>query len=228
MDVAETSAMSSPPVDPPESYEFVNAKNNSIDFEDSRHFSRYVNLNMSAVHVPTNVYERASNVIRAIKWSEELDRTFINNYEQDPSLSWQYFGSATGFMRQYPAINWSMQPVDLFDCRTRSWYIEAATSPKDVLILMDTSGSMTGIRREIARHVINNILDTLGNNDFVNIITFNNVTKEVKLIQKKNSSKVIKETIIKDLKFFRDYYKNYKNLRNVQTKISEKNFNYFD
>ncbi|XP_067204326.1 voltage-dependent calcium channel subunit alpha-2/delta-3 isoform X2 [Linepithema humile] len=179
MDVAETSAMSSPPMDPPESYEFVNAKNNTIDFENSRHFGGYVNLNMSAVHVPTNVYERASNVIRAIKWSEELDRTFINNYEQDPSLSWQYFGSATGFMRQYPAINWSMQPVDLFDCRTRSWYIEAATSPKDILILMDTSGSMTGIRREIARHVINNILDTLGNNDFVNIITFNNVTKEV-------------------------------------------------
>jgi len=143
-----------------------------------------VNLNMSAVHVPTNVYKRASNVIRAIKWSETLDRTFINNYEQDPSLSWQYFGSATGFMRQYPAMNWYMEPVDLFDCRTRSWYIEAATSPKDILILMDTSGSMTGIRREIAKHVINNILDTLGNNDFVNIITFSNITKEVRINRK--------------------------------------------
>ncbi|XP_020293161.1 voltage-dependent calcium channel subunit alpha-2/delta-3 isoform X2 [Pseudomyrmex gracilis] len=179
MDVAETSAMSSPNEDPPESYTYINAKNNTIDLEYSGHFGGHVNLNMSAVHVPTNVYDRASNVIRAIKWSENLDRTFINNYEQDPSLSWQYFGSATGFMRQYPAMNWYMQPVDLFDCRTRSWYIEAATSPKDVLILMDTSGSMTGIRREIARHVINNILDTLGNNDFVNIITFSNVTQEV-------------------------------------------------
>ncbi|XP_076666830.1 voltage-dependent calcium channel subunit straightjacket isoform X3 [Andrena cerasifolii] len=179
MDVAETSAFSAPDSDPPEEFQFINAKNNTIELKYSSHFGGPVNLNMSAVHVPTNVYERASNVVRAIKWSEQLDKTFINNYEQDPSLSWQYFGSATGFMRQYPATNWYMEPVDLFDCRTRSWYIEAATSPKDVLILIDTSGSMTGIRREIARHVVNNILDTLGNNDFVNIITFSNVTKEV-------------------------------------------------
>ncbi|XP_012150257.1 voltage-dependent calcium channel subunit straightjacket isoform X2 [Megachile rotundata] len=179
MDVAETSALSAPDVDPPKNYNFTNAKNKIVDLKSSTHFGGQVNLNMSAVHVPTNVYERASNVVRAIKWSEELDKTFINNYEQDPSLSWQYFGSATGFMRQYPATNWFMEPVDLFDCRTRSWYIEAASSPKDILILIDTSGSMTGIRREIARHVVNNILDTLGNNDFVNIITFSNVTKEV-------------------------------------------------
>ncbi|XP_060826223.1 voltage-dependent calcium channel subunit alpha-2/delta-3 isoform X1 [Bombus pascuorum] len=179
MDVAETSALSAPDADPPESFLYINAKNNTIELKHSAHFGGQVNLTMSAVHVPTNVYDRASNVIRAIKWSEELDKTFINNYEQDPSLSWQYFGSATGFMRQYPAMNWLMEPVDLFDCRTRSWYIEAATSPKDILILIDTSGSMTGIRREIARHVVNNILDTLGNNDFVNIITFSNVTKEV-------------------------------------------------
>ncbi|XP_015440255.1 PREDICTED: voltage-dependent calcium channel subunit alpha-2/delta-3 isoform X2 [Dufourea novaeangliae] len=179
MDVAETSAVSAPDVDPPEKFEFINAKNNTIELKYSSHFGGQVNLNMSAVHVPTNVYDRASDVIRAIKWSEELDKTFINNYEQDPSLSWQYFGSATGFMRQYPAMNWYMEPVDLFDCRTRSWYIEAASSPKDILILIDTSGSMTGIRREIARHVVNDILDTLGNNDFVNIITFSNITKEV-------------------------------------------------
>ncbi|XP_029664841.1 voltage-dependent calcium channel subunit alpha-2/delta-3 isoform X1 [Formica exsecta] len=179
MDTAEQSALASLDMDPPESYEFINAKNNTIELECSLHFGGNVNLSMSAVHVPTNVYERASDVIRAIQWSDKLDPIFVNNYAQDPSLSWQYFGSATGFMRQYPAMNWYMEPVDLFDCRTRSWYIEAATSPKDILILMDTSGSMTGIRREIARHVINNILDTLGNNDFVNIITFSDTVKGV-------------------------------------------------
>ncbi|XP_066251925.1 voltage-dependent calcium channel subunit alpha-2/delta-3 isoform X2 [Euwallacea similis] len=135
-----------------------------------------VNTNYSAVHVPSNVYERSKDVIAGIKWSEELDKTFRNNYKLDPTLSWQYFGSSTGFMRQFPAMIWSQEPVDLFDCRTRSWFIEAASSPKDVVILVDRSGSMTGMRREIARHVVHNILDTLGNNDYVNIFTFSNTT----------------------------------------------------
>lgn len=45
-----------------------------------------------------------------------------------------------------------------------------------MVILVDRSGSMTGMRREIARHVVHNILDTLGNNDYVNIFTFSNTT----------------------------------------------------
>ncbi|XP_008550287.1 voltage-dependent calcium channel subunit alpha-2/delta-3 isoform X1 [Microplitis demolitor] len=179
MDIAETSALSSKDEMPGQEFQYVNAKNNNIEFDFSRHFGGEVNVSKSAVHVPTNVYDRAPDVIKAIKWSEELDQTFINNYEHDPSLSWQYFGSATGFMRQYPATTWNPKPVDLFDCRTRGWYIEAATSPKDILILVDVSGSMTGMRKEIARHVVNNILDTLGNNDFVNIILFTNETHEV-------------------------------------------------
>lgn len=127
-----------------------------------------------------------------------MDSTFKNNYKEDPTLSWQYFGSSTGFMRQFPGLNnnlqfqkflltqnfilamiWSQEvtDVDLYDCRTRSWFIEAASSPKDIIVLVDRSGSMTGIRREIARHVVNNILDTLGNNDFVNVFTFTNTTE---------------------------------------------------
>ncbi|CAG9853746.1 unnamed protein product [Phyllotreta striolata] len=161
-----------------------------------------VNMNVSAVHVPSNVYERSKEVIAGIKWSEELDKTFRSNYEIDPTLSWQYFGSSTGFMRQYPAMIWSQEPIDLFDCRTRSWYIEAASSPKDVVILVDRSGSMTGMRREIARHVVHNILDTLGNNDYVNIYTFSNTTESLvecfdeKLVQANLANvRVLKESM---------------------------------
>ncbi|XP_073958468.1 voltage-dependent calcium channel subunit straightjacket isoform X14 [Choristoneura fumiferana] len=138
-----------------------------------------VNTNFSSVHVPTNVYAWADEVIKGIHWSEGLDTHFINNYQSDPTLSWQYFGSSTGFMRHYPAMKWRADPVDIYDCRTRAWYMEAAASPKDVVILVDRSGSMTGQRRDISKHVVTNILDTLGNNDFVNVMTFADTVEEI-------------------------------------------------
>ncbi|XP_044741328.1 voltage-dependent calcium channel subunit alpha-2/delta-3 isoform X3 [Chrysoperla carnea] len=194
MDSAESAAITEQNENVPSGYAYFNAKNlvpppendtvgegyREMKLTPNEHFYNLsVNVSHSAVHVPTNVYDRSQEVIKAIKWSENLDSIFKSNYDADPSLSWQYFGSSTGFMRQFPAMEWKQEPVDLFDCRTRSWYIEAATSPKDVVILVDNSGSMTGLRKEIARHVVNNILDTLGNNDYVNIFSFANETLEI-------------------------------------------------
>lgn len=115
----------------------------------------------------------ACDVVKDIQWSQELDSIFISNYQKDPTLSWQFFGSSLGFMRQFPgtsshlsssffermkeinilfrfvfslfalgsASKWDQSPVDLFDCRLRPWYIEAAASPKDMVILVDISGA---------------------------------------------------------------------------------------
>jgi voltage-dependent calcium channel alpha-2/delta-3 len=126
-----------------------------------------------------NIISTATEVIKAIKWSEALDQTFVKNYRDDPSLSWQFFGSTTGILRQYPGSHWTEDPVDLYDARLRPWYIEAANSPKDVIILMDTSGSMQGQRKDIAVHVVKSILDTLGPNDFVNIYKFNEEIQDI-------------------------------------------------
>ncbi|CAG0920951.1 unnamed protein product [Notodromas monacha] len=68
---------------------------------------------------------------------------------------------------------------DVFDCRMRPWYIRAATSPKHMVILLDWSGSMTGLRREIAKHVVFSILDTLNDDDFFNIYKFAQDTEPV-------------------------------------------------
>lgn len=68
---------------------------------------------------------------------------------------------------------------ELYDFRTSSWYIDAATSPKDIVILLDSSGSMTGLRRELAKSVVSAILDTLGNNDFVNVYKFSDTIEEL-------------------------------------------------
>lgn len=49
-------------------------------------------------------------------------------------------------------------------------YIQAATSPKDLVILVDTSGSMTGERMVIARQTVESILATLSDDDFFNVL----------------------------------------------------------
>ncbi|XP_054709494.1 voltage-dependent calcium channel subunit alpha-2/delta-3-like [Uloborus diversus] len=139
-----------------------------------------VNTSYSVVHVPTNVYDKSPDVLNAIKWSEKLNTVFKNNLIYDSSLIWQFFGSATGFLRLFPATKWEVpEGPDMYDCRMRPWYIQGAASAKDIVILLDGSGSMTGLRKEIARNVVLNILETLSDNDFVNILRFSENVKSV-------------------------------------------------
>ena len=141
---------------------------------DTHFFDISVNTDYSAVHVPQNVYDGYTNVMEALQWSERLDQVFIQNYNSDPALSWQYFGSYTGILRHYPALEWQRSTTDTYDCRKRSWYIETATCSKDIVILLDNSGSMTGYRNYIAQLTIKSILDTFSNNDFINIYKYSN------------------------------------------------------
>ncbi|XP_014474755.1 PREDICTED: voltage-dependent calcium channel subunit alpha-2/delta-3 isoform X2 [Dinoponera quadriceps] len=154
---------------------------------DSHFYNIPVNTSYSSVHIPTNVFDHTPEVVEDIMKSEPLDEIFRQNYESDPALSWQYFGSVTGVLRQYPAMEWRTSttddgedpPADLYDCRLRSWFIEAATCSKDMVILMDTSGSMTGMGKTIARTTVSSILDTLSNNDFVTLLKYGNDTSDM-------------------------------------------------
>ncbi|KAM5333274.1 voltage-dependent calcium channel subunit alpha-2/delta-4 isoform 8-T9 [Glossophaga mutica] len=141
--------------------------------ESNAHFSNLmVNTSLSSVQLPTNVYNKDPDILNGVYMSEALNPVFVENFQRDPTLTWQYFGSSAGFFRIYPGIKWTPDEngVITFDCRNRGWYIQAATSPKDIVIVLDTSGSMKGLRMTIAKHTISTILDTLGENDFVNII----------------------------------------------------------
>uniref|UniRef100_A0A8C2J3D6 Calcium channel, voltage dependent, alpha2/delta subunit 3 n=1 Tax=Cyprinus carpio TaxID=7962 RepID=A0A8C2J3D6_CYPCA len=172
------------------SYEYFNAvlinevdeDGNSVELggefllEPNDHFNNLsVNLSLSVVQVPTNMYNKDPDIVNGVYWSEALNKVFVDNFKRDPTLIWQYFGSAKGFFRQYPGVKWHPDEhgVIAFDCRNRKWYIQAATSPKDVVILVDVSGSMKGLRLTIARQTVASILDTLGDDDFFNIIAYN-------------------------------------------------------
>uniref|UniRef100_A0A7M4FE15 Calcium voltage-gated channel auxiliary subunit alpha2delta 4 n=1 Tax=Crocodylus porosus TaxID=8502 RepID=A0A7M4FE15_CROPO len=144
--------------------------------EPNEHFNNLkVNTTYSDIQLPTNVYNKDPDILNGVYMSEALNPVFVDNFQRDPTLTWQYFGSSTGFFRLYPGIKWipDENGVISFDCRNRGWYIQAATSAKDIVIVVDISGSMKGLRMTIAKHTIITILDTLGENDFVNIIAYN-------------------------------------------------------
>jgi len=129
-----------------------------------------------------NFLPAGPKVLEALQWSEALDEVFVQNYNSDPALSWQYFGSDTGILRHYPAMRWQEgdgSTADMYDCRKRSWYIETATCSKDIVILLDNSGSMTGYRNYVAQLTIKSVLDTFSNNDFIQIYNYSNGIDEV-------------------------------------------------
>ena len=60
-----------------------------------------------------------------------------------------------------------------YDPRTRPWYMMGATGPKDVIVILDTSGSMAKAdRMTSAKIAAMEVVDSLTNMDRVNIVTF--------------------------------------------------------
>ncbi|XP_042900603.1 voltage-dependent calcium channel subunit alpha-2/delta-1 isoform X2 [Parasteatoda tepidariorum] len=165
--------------------EFLKLKDlrqNDSKLQYNEKFNKAVNTQYSGVHIPVEIYEKSLDIRNGLKWSSKLDTVFKKNAELDPDIMWQSFGSQSGFMRVYPASWWITLPrkpefPDLYDVRLRPWYVHATSSPKDMLILMDLSGSMHGQTLEIMKIAVKTLLTTLGENDFVNIISFNTTAK---------------------------------------------------
>ncbi|XP_018649686.1 putative dihydropyridine-sensitive l-type calcium channel [Schistosoma mansoni] len=144
------------------------------------HDNQYVCYNFSVVHVPTNVYDLSDKLKRIGNWTTELDKVFKLNAESDPTLKWQYFGSSTGFFRYYPGAMWDIQldeyRLDFFDCRSQPWYLQASAYPKEMIILIDKSGSMKGRSDIISNATAAEILNTLTENDYFNVMMFSDST----------------------------------------------------
>ncbi|PAA86326.1 hypothetical protein BOX15_Mlig027386g1 [Macrostomum lignano] len=150
---------------------------------DPRLYGVETNRKVSTAHVPSNIYDASTSMLNAANWSQGLDKVFESNAALDPMLKWQYFGNTEGLFKIYPGIRWYIQTKDLgskditldfFDCRTQYWYLLAASYPKDMVILLDNSGSMKGRRSIIANMTLTELLYTLNVNDFFNVIMFMN------------------------------------------------------
>lgn len=100
-----------------------------------------------------------------------LDDLFVNKMKQIlldyPFVKWQYFGSEEGMLTLFPAFE-DEAPCPSYDPRFRPWYVETATpEPKDVVLVIDTSGSMTTALMNVAREAAKTVLNTMNPRDRV-------------------------------------------------------------
>ncbi|XP_044136059.1 voltage-dependent calcium channel subunit alpha-2/delta-1 isoform X11 [Bufo gargarizans] len=172
-------------------------------FQEDPVFRRQTSYQHSAVHIPTDIYEGSAIVLNELNWTAALDEVFKENYNEDKTLLWQVFGSATGLARYYPASPWvdkSRTPnkIDLYDVRRRPWYIQGAASPKDMLILVDVSGSVSGLTLKLIRTSVSEMLETLSDDDFVNVAAFNSNAHDVSCFHHLVQANVRNKKVLKD------------------------------
>uniref|UniRef100_A0A8D3BLX6 VWFA domain-containing protein n=1 Tax=Scophthalmus maximus TaxID=52904 RepID=A0A8D3BLX6_SCOMX len=151
-----------------------------LEFVYDPNFKNNVNYSYTAVQIPTDIYKGAPVILNELNWTQALEKVFMENSREDPSLLWQSFGSATGVTRYYPATPWKApDKIDLYDVRRRPWYIQGASSPKDMVILVDVSGSVSGLTLKLIKASVMEMLDTLSDDDYVNVARFNEKAEAV-------------------------------------------------
>uniref|UniRef100_A0A8B9S8I2 Calcium voltage-gated channel auxiliary subunit alpha2delta 2 n=1 Tax=Apteryx owenii TaxID=8824 RepID=A0A8B9S8I2_APTOW len=190
-------------LDDPDGEEIEREKSNSLklEFTDDANFKTKVNYSYAAVQIPTDIYKGSTVILNELNWTQALEDVFIENRKEDPSLLWQVFGSATGVTRYYPATPWrAPNKIDLYDVRRRPWYIQGASSPKDMVIIVDVSGSVSGLTLKLMKTSVYEMLDTLSDDDYVNVASFNEKAKPVScfkhLVQANiRNKKVFKEDV---------------------------------
>ncbi|XP_044050713.1 voltage-dependent calcium channel subunit alpha-2/delta-1 isoform X3 [Siniperca chuatsi] len=173
------------------------------DFKEDPSFKRLTDHNHTAVHIPTDIYDGSTIVLNELNWTEALEEVFRTNREDDPTLLWQVFGSAAGLARYYPASPWmdarkTPSKIDLYDVRRRPWYIQGAASPKDMLILVDASGSVSGLTLKLIRTSVSEMLETLSDDDYVNVVYFNTRVKKTACFDHLVQANVRNKKLLKD------------------------------
>jgi len=62
---------------------------------------------------------------------------------------------------------------DIHDARDSSWYVQSLTSPKNVVIMIDNTGSVVGLTLSLIKDTVEYLMNTLTQYDFFNVVSFN-------------------------------------------------------
>lgn len=119
-----------------------------------------------------------AQVIETICYSKQLDPWFVNKHKEDndfwgavgiedPSF---FFGSQDGIFRIFPARH--SKVCGEYDPRVRPWYNAASSGPKNIVMVLDTSGSMEGKLLDLLKLAARRVINSLSFGDKVSVVQF--------------------------------------------------------
>lgn len=135
----------------------------------------------SGVHVNIESYRCDPTVIRDFSWTgaENVEKAMAENKKADETMRHQFIGTYSGLTRMYPRRYWRIEPqpitIDLFDPKFRPWFVNTESAPKDIVFLIDYSGSVKGPTMHLIKITMMYILSTLTPNDYFFGVYFNSV-----------------------------------------------------
>jgi Mg-chelatase subunit ChlD len=137
----------------------------------------------------TNSVVKSSPLLDASAYS--VKRTACEATHVDPTLrdlygsmieqgdaKWLFYGSKDGVLINFPGIVWDEDVNDdtcgaSYDARIRPWHMAGATGPKNLVLILDTSGSMSQYDRiSLLKSAAKAVLDATTFADFVGVVRF--------------------------------------------------------
>lgn len=141
-----------------------------------------VNTGAYGLNLPTNSIMTAESAAqREVCATNELvglpNKGFEAVARKYPQITWSFLGmQETGLFRNWPLIyqcRTEQQCSGCSDPRFRGWYASASSGPKDVVLVIDRSGSMVSSGRfALAKEAAMWVINTLSYVDYATIVTF--------------------------------------------------------
>lgn len=168
-------------------------------------FGMNVDLNRTVIRVPRETKQDDPFFVETCAtkpakqfWQQQLPAN-------ETRLLWQYFGGQnTGNIEFFPGFYDNRNRANVeYDSRFRPWYSVAATGPKNVVLVIDTSGSMVEADRiDKAKKSAVRILQTLTHTDYVSVVAFSDQVHtfpEDTLVQATEANRIVIENWVNAL-----------------------------
>ncbi|KAI8520411.1 hypothetical protein Bbelb_001650, partial [Branchiostoma belcheri] len=152
-------------------------------FQRELQFQREVSRKSPAFHLPYSVdvtvgeetglqdFINNQTLYQSLCASLGMDSTWEVTLQQSQYIAWQFYGDqASRFLRIYPALKETQEQCSnkMTDLPIRTWFSSAASSPKDVIIILDPHYSEN---LSLLKTTATALIATLTRFDFANILT---------------------------------------------------------